>query len=236
MILHNLQTRNMKLLFLLFLTPALARVLNESSQSRIIGGKNARDGQFPYMASIIAITNGYDIPFCGGSIISEVSILTSGICGLICEKPGYNCEVWVGSVNQFQGQKLKISKIITHETMDPSASTTQVIDLSIFRVSSKISISKTVKVAKLPKQDLQDHESTTILGWGSGAIPYPYNVLQHGATGAKQYNPDEAVGKYAETESDTVMACFFDSGGPLISNDLDELIGVVSFFVLQVDP
>jgi len=53
-----------------------------SGETRIIGGKEAANGQFPYQAAISL--DDYD--FCGGSLISKNWILTAGHCVVIFEQ------------------------------------------------------------------------------------------------------------------------------------------------------
>lgn len=48
--------------------------------SRIIGGAEARKGQFPYMVALILGLPNYGQSFCGGSIISPSFVLTAAHC------------------------------------------------------------------------------------------------------------------------------------------------------------
>ena len=56
---------------------------------RIVGGKDAKDGEFPWQVSIRNLAGiGYS-HFCGGSIIDKKWILTSAACCLNQVKPCY---------------------------------------------------------------------------------------------------------------------------------------------------
>lgn len=51
-----------------------------AQNSRIIGGKYARSGDFPYMVLIEFDISDTIVRHCGGSIISDQWILTAGHC------------------------------------------------------------------------------------------------------------------------------------------------------------
>lgn len=52
---------------------------NSFPNKRIIGGKEAYAGQFPYVAAIYLTTNSGNY-FCGGVILNNLFILTAGQC------------------------------------------------------------------------------------------------------------------------------------------------------------
>ena len=54
----------------------LLAINNVKCQNRIIGGKNAEQGKWPFVVSIISKKQ----VFCGGTIISDHSILTAAHC------------------------------------------------------------------------------------------------------------------------------------------------------------
>jgi secreted trypsin-like serine protease len=78
----NKQIDKMSLVLVLFLSmilPALAVTSQESIGERIIGGDKAFAGQFPFIAAIYKNTND-GIFFCGGALMNDQWILTSGYC------------------------------------------------------------------------------------------------------------------------------------------------------------
>lgn len=44
---------------------------------RIIGGEDAKDGEFPFIVSILS---NRDHPFCGGSLLDSTTVLTAAHC------------------------------------------------------------------------------------------------------------------------------------------------------------
>ena len=91
--------------------------LAASPADAIVGGYQAEDGQFPFMASIQ--TQGYGDGtaghFCGGSVIGSRWILTAAHC-MVDTKPG-DIQVGVGRTNidDFStGQTLAVDRIVVH--------------------------------------------------------------------------------------------------------------------------
>lgn len=158
-------------LLLLSTSVALAVIINDTTQPRIVGEFDAEDEQFPFVASAYAYVekiNEY-ILVCGGAIISEVSILTSVICAYGCSTGNTDCKVIVGStINDGRsGIEVKIIDYIYHESFEGPAES--VVDLGIIRVR-KIPLSNTIQIVKLPTQDLSDLQKTIIMGWGESPV------------------------------------------------------------------
>ncbi|XP_046988941.1 lectizyme-like [Schistocerca americana] len=52
------------------------------SRGRIVGGYDAKSGEYPYMVSLQLVVSGSRFYNCGGSIISESAVLTAGQCAV----------------------------------------------------------------------------------------------------------------------------------------------------------
>ena len=64
------------------LQPSCGKSKSQFSETRIIGGREAKEGEFPWQVSIgrISVTSGIITHFCGGTILSSNTILTAAHC------------------------------------------------------------------------------------------------------------------------------------------------------------
>ncbi|XP_045533414.1 chymotrypsin-2-like [Pieris brassicae] len=104
---------------------------------KIVGGTEAAEGEFPYLASLRV----YDYRnvlthFCGSSIISHWFVLTAAHCML--DYPKDRIEVVVGT-NDFWsgGAKYKIDKYINHENYNKTSFAN---DISLILVNRQIQL------------------------------------------------------------------------------------------------
>ncbi|XP_075232441.1 serine protease 1-like [Lycorma delicatula] len=84
-----------------------------SKKTRIVGGKTAEYGEFPYFVSIqrLVITE-YDVGyshFCGGGILSKYAILTAGQCCFVTIFYGSNIVIVGGTINLNDERILRIA-------------------------------------------------------------------------------------------------------------------------------
>lgn len=50
---------------------------DDNARWRVVGGENAKEGQFPYIVSLRRTTGAH---FCGGTIVSNVYIISASHC------------------------------------------------------------------------------------------------------------------------------------------------------------
>lgn len=166
--------------FLLCITIVLSRS-DVNINSRIVGGEKAATAKYPYQVSIRKEKNG--VPnqhFCGGSVITESSILTAAHC--IYNINNETMTVLVGT-NQLSsgGKAYTVETFIIHEKYDPE---TNLNDVAILYVNEPISfapISVTVlgvtitigtPVAKIPLSNSDPVAGSTavLTGWGLTSV------------------------------------------------------------------
>jgi secreted trypsin-like serine protease len=129
--------------------------------ARIIGGQEAKDKQFPFMAAINVETDNSTY-FCGGALITNEWILTSGQClsGAVV------LTVSLGSI-ALEGEDpnrviITTSEFTIHPDFDP---TTLVNDIALLKLQVSVS-SDYIKPIKLAEINLPVILTPTALGWG----------------------------------------------------------------------
>ncbi|KAK9758553.1 Trypsin [Popillia japonica] len=95
---------------------SIVTVVVANSDTRIVGGKQAYEGQFPYQVSL---QNTSKIHFCGGSILNEQWILTAAHC--IPDMSPKQLLVYTGSVLKSSGGTWhEVAKIVSHKKFSMS--------------------------------------------------------------------------------------------------------------------
>lgn len=133
-----------------------------SIESRIIGGEDAEEGQFPYQVSLRHSNNGKIL--CGGGIISNRFILTAAHCAE-GQSPSTIYAV-AGALHLDQGGvKLDLDKVTYHEKWNSAGTLNS--DVALLRTTEEIQFTETIQPIALPTRDLQADETPVLLaGWG----------------------------------------------------------------------
>jgi secreted trypsin-like serine protease len=98
------------MLALAVLTQAGA-LAQDSDTDMIVGGEEAKEGQFPYQVRIYSVGND-TVGFCGGSVIGDKWVLTAAHCVLDVTE----VMVGYGSTDRSETTKVPIEKVIVHPT------------------------------------------------------------------------------------------------------------------------
>lgn len=203
---------------------------------RIVGGRRALEGEFPYQVGL-KLGDNRGLPFCGGSIISNQWIVTAAHC----LKDASGLHFAISSLRAFtsttnplikRGNLMSIQKIIIHGGYNPS---THIHDIALLKTRSVIQGGSPIA---LPAKGLGSQSgSGTVSGWGTirEAGPRSSDLLatdidiisdiQCRRVYASTYSvPEMLCGGYMSGGRDT---CQGDSGGPFVQNG--QLIGITSF-------
>lgn len=134
--------------------------------TRIVGGKDAEEGQFPYQVSLRNIFRRSH--FCGGSILSSRFILTAAHCTQEINSIPMFVYAVVGTLNSIEGGVVVfIDKITPHE-----AFTTEKLegDISLLRTTQEIVFTNLIQPIALPTHDTEKSTGAILSGWGKTIV------------------------------------------------------------------
>ncbi|KAF5287270.1 hypothetical protein FQR65_LT02143 [Abscondita terminalis] len=198
--------------------------------SRIIGGADAEDGQFPHQISLKVLT----VHICGGSIIKPKFILTAAHCvdGAVSK----DMTVVAGTNKQSVIEPfIQVSTYNAHQEYNLWK---MMNDIAIVRLSKELTYDSKVQPIALNTDFTDAGVQCVLSGWGSIKYPgvSPENLQ---FINLVTIDIDECAGRlssfglYVGQEQVCTLtvrgegACQGDSGGPLISGN--QQIGVVSW-------
>ncbi|ATY67436.1 trypsin precursor [Cordyceps militaris] len=227
-----------KLTTLLAMTLSATLVTASAIDKRVIGGEEAKLGEFPFIVSINAI-NGHPIQQCAGTLVDSKTVVTAAHCleqVIWCREqagrcPGTVFNVRAGSLaREKDGVLVDVQNFHIHPSYDNKVGSAN--DIAILKLAAEISESASVKYAKLPA-------SGSDPAVASGAVVAGWGTIAQGAPVAKTLRrvnvPILTRGDCAGAVDTMVCAgapgkdsCQGDSGGPLVDKASGQLIGVVS--------
>ena len=227
-------------LFFLYLT-----VISDSKQdneqdisvkTRIIGGRTAREHEYPYQVALVSQSNYF---LCGGTIIGDRHVLTAGHC--VSDKNGLardprSFKIFFGMTDLLNHDSVKTSLVkaihVHPEYMKNGVSNN---DIAVMQTEDPIVIQGLSASALLPENDVYEGEEATASGFGQTDS----TSLSHSLMAVElKVLPDQECHYQSRFKSDIMFCagvtgggkstCMGDSGGPLVNRD-NEVIGVVSF-------
>ncbi|XP_049851590.1 brachyurin-like [Schistocerca gregaria] len=209
-------------------------------QPRIIYGKQAEEGQFPWMA---ALRLDY-VAFCGGSLITQQSVLTAGHCADGVLQFAINLGTISSDLYPEDALSLVSIDAVVHPDYSSDGSTTTS-DVAVVRLSEMVTLTDKIRPVRLPSAS---QASETFAGWAAviNGWGYRFDGIQMIST-YLQY-AEMTIIENSECEetfpgaisnhhicskaSNEASPCPGDSGGPMLVQEEDgewTEVGVTSF-------
>ncbi|XP_050465746.1 chymotrypsin-1-like [Cataglyphis hispanica] len=223
----NLQSKMHAFVCLLFV--ALVYAVQGAPSPRIVGGKDAPIGKFPYQISLRYL----NAHTCGGSILNTRTVLTAAHCVAGLEKQLNFLSVHAGTnyLNE-TGYMFKVANITINENYNGAQLTN---DIALIHLATPIKYNAVVQPIKLATTDNDlEGKPCTLSGWGTTKLGgIPPNSLQE--IDLMIYPQKKCNSVYPNVISSHICtltkagqgACHGDSGSPLVSNGSQ--VGIVSF-------
>lgn len=200
--------------------------------SRIVGGRDAADGQFPYQISLRAATSGRH--FCGGTILTGRFVITAAHCTV--NSSPTSMRIAVGSVNVNSGTIYDVMAVINHQQFNMNNISN---DIALLKTVDAIRFTEFVQPIPISTTYVGDGEQAVASGWGQttnpGSVPNTLQFLtvrsisnkscarQHSALNSAMIY-DASICTFPQKNEGL---CMGDSGGPLVKDG--QLIGIVSW-------
>lgn len=202
-------------------------------ETKIVGGDEAREGQFPWMVAITTREEP-DMGYCGGSLIGEDLVLTAGHC--FDEGSAETIEVRHGSVRHAETDTYQIEDYIVAPDYDYDL----VHDWAVVELTEPILGAQPIPLAPADLDNWTDFE---VAGWGVrghtgtssnlrwAEVPYITDAECTELAGKWGFTPETQMCAGVLEEGAEVNACPADSGGPLMAEIAGQkvLAGIVSW-------
>ncbi|XP_067627056.1 collagenase-like [Eurosta solidaginis] len=206
---------------------------------RITNGQTAAANEIPYQAGL-ALFDGENEYFCGGSLISKIWVLTAAHCTLNAVRG----IVYLGSIYPSHSiVELHVNErdINCHPQYNVEA---PINDIALIKIPS-VTYSAAIQRVRLPKcaSSYSNYVDETVVasGWGdtSDTSSSDSPVLQFGSMKvisneecAREY-PDINTGILCTSTVNRIGNCDGDSGGPLVLASSNIQIGIIGFHSQQ---
>nr|XP_011447092.3 zinc metalloproteinase nas-39-like [Crassostrea gigas] len=223
--------------------PAISPSLGNS---RIVGGKEATPGSWPWQASIVY--GSFKDHMCGGTLISDQWVVTAGHC-FEDDRSTSSWHVVLGNhhLNRHDSHQIVVgvSKVLVHERYDQDTTEN---DITLLKLATPVTLNDYVNIVCLPKRTVSSGQHCYITGFGDTMGTCCHDVLKQAEipiidvtrcnstryTDGQVFNTNICAG----LDKGGIDTCQGDSGGPLVCN-IDgkwQLEGVTSWGVGCADP
>lgn len=208
---------------------------------RIVGGRDAKPGEFPWQVSV---RSGTESHFCGGAVLNATTVVTAAHC-VYQRSPEFirAMSVMAGSILQSQpGATADVLDALVHPDY---GNVYQEYDIALLFLAEALPLDAGIWPVQLQENELPEGTLCVASGWGrtvdSKAAPIPDNLqaVDLPIIDAKKcndmymeeddYSPvieSQICAGYVEGGKDS---CQGDSGGPLVCTNKRLLAGIVSW-------
>uniref|UniRef100_A0A1W7R9J1 Serine proteinase n=1 Tax=Hadrurus spadix TaxID=141984 RepID=A0A1W7R9J1_9SCOR len=219
-------------LFICVILLSPVRLIPVKDESRIYGGREAKEGEFPWMVFIRLA----DELNCSGFLISTSYLVTAAHC-----MTGRSVKSMVGVVGSTDREHdtLEFQHYIIHPDYNE---TTQESDVAVLKFQTPLQLTNLIKPICLGKRNsfFQPGNSVLQMGWGrdrinSAIVSKKLKVLESGSIISETYcatfftDMDFSLeGRICLMNSEVEGVCEGDSGGPLVYKDENNYIAIGS--------
>lgn len=198
---------------------------------RIVGGQDAVDKQFPFVASL---RNEYGIHYCGAIIISSNWLLTTATCFTKVDHTKVFVTVGANKLSSVKKEDyLKIDPAVIHKDYN---SVTREHNVALFRTKTAIQYNERIQPAKLSTDEVISDEDMVVTGWGrneQGLVPdnlqFVHTHLMEKSE-CQNYIKNLHDGEICAVSATGSGACIGDQGGPLLLSD-NSVAAILSFTI-----